>query len=1511
MSFLQLVLCAALLSWATTGLRSDEQRRAQRRFSTELKCGARPAMSKSEHLSEFTSRIVGGRKSVPGGQPWAVSLQLHKGHFCGGSIMRRSVVVTAAHCVHPVDKIEMSHMTVVAGEYDQDGTDPQAQSIPVSRIVTHPLYSRDGNMSYDIALVYLARKITLGSRVQPICLPQVDEQIEAGTLCVSCGWGRMTENGELSAVLQEVKLPIIDHDTCSSVLDSMGLPSLHETMLCAGFPDGGKDACQGDSGGPLACRRRSGTWYLAGCASWGLGCGRTWGAPQVGHESDERGSPAIFSKVSALLDFLTTGTHDGGSNPKMQKITGENGMIKYPLSMNSRYSNKSLFIWTITVQEDKMIQIRMIQLDIEFHVTCDHDYLSFTVKEKLISKMCGSVTPSPLLIPSNHVTVTFSSDGSITGYGFELHFSASPAISGAGSGCGSVAVLKEEGKIDTVNYPGSYESLTSCHWIIEAPKDHIIKLIFEDFAVEFEKDCEYDHVSVYDDIEETWLIARLCGFSLPAPVFSPRNTMLIRFNSDQENNYPGFKARFVFLHSKYAVSNLTTDHTPVTVKISKPKSVPLGVCGKAPLTSWWTLSRVVGGEEACPNCWPWQVGLLFLRGFQCGGVILSSQWVLTAAHCMQSSDPSHWVVVAGDHDRMLNESTEQIRTVRTIVVHEKFDPVSYDYDIALIWLEEPLEFSDFVRPVCLPSSNESLAPSSVCVVTGWGNTQEVGELAIRLQQLMVPILDGKVCDSFYYSTHPKGITDHMLCAGFPSTHGKDSCQGDSGGPLVCPNEKKHFILHGIVSWGVGCARAKKPGVYTRVQVFLSWIKSTQAVVESTRDIEHSSVTVKQPVLGDEITAVHGCLSEVQLNGSVGSFASPGYPSGYPGGLNCSWVIHVSTSSMIKITIEQLSIEESEDCANESLSVYQEDTKGRLLLGRRCGFLSSPVIYTSGGPVIKVLFHSSGPGSYGKRGFVLLYRIYGGQVPIFRSLTGDSSRTKSGPLERCNDVILTREGIITSPGYPEDYPDNLSCQWRIIAPLRSIVHLDLQDFKTEGNTSGCQDKLLVYDGVGESKTLLGTFCGEMHSYSMKSDGPEMTLVFITNSNVTMRGFTLRYSFREIQPNTSCPILDLLAAGSAEIKSPRYPRTYPNRQDCQWIIYSTAGKRLQLLVRDLSIEDSANCTWDSLNVHDGSNNGSHLLASLCGQKTGLVLQSSGSFLTLHFHTDKSVGDRGFRIQYGDLAELSVKARRMWGSPRNEQCGNMAVDPIVMGKSHIDAKVITDQEGNPRVVGGYPAPLKSWPWIVSLQTKKKKHFCGGTIIHRKWILSAAHCDFRLGSDRVFVGQTDFSRRESVEAFVKKSYVHKRYHPEHIPPTNDLVLLELKTPLTLGVSVAVICLPKKDEYFRNSSCIVAGWGFTNPHIPQYTLFLQQAKVPLLSKRFCKSYWGTDITDHNVCAGSAGATSCMGDSGGPLICKVHDQYKLIGVVSWGSDKCDTKAPAVYTSVSAYMDWISYYIGYQ
>ena len=238
-------------------------------------------------------------------------------------------------------------------------------------------------------------------------------------------------------------------------------------------------------------------------------------------------------------------------------------------------------------------------------------------------------------------------------------------------------------------------------------------------------------------------------------------------------------------------------------------------------------SRIVGGEVAWPGAWPWQAG--FKRNADdiifCGGSLINKEWVVTASHCvydmLKYNKNTVLVVALGEFDKANKEEQEISVKTKKIIVHANYSPTTFDYDIALVKLEAPLEeFSVYIRPVCMPTNEQKFDEKSKCYVTGFGRTQQGGELAGMLRMAKVPLVSQETCKEAY----EEKLTDRMICAGFPKG-GIDACQGDSGGPLSCLYEGRWYLT-GVVSWGVGCAQPNAYGVYAKVQELYSWVDST-------------------------------------------------------------------------------------------------------------------------------------------------------------------------------------------------------------------------------------------------------------------------------------------------------------------------------------------------------------------------------------------------------------------------------------------------------------------------------------------------------------------------------------------------------------------------------------------------------------------------------------------------------------------------------------------------------------
>lgn len=242
-----------------------------------------------------------------------------------------------------------------------------------------------------------------------------------------------------------------------------------------------------------------------------------------------------------------------------------------------------------------------------------------------------------------------------------------------------------------------------------------------------------------------------------------------------------------------------------------------------------TLGKIVGGTEAKPHSWPWQVALytksgIFGTWYQfCGGSLINENWVLTAGHCFYGHGATkNYKVIIGAHNLKQSESSQVTVQIEAIFVNPQYVSSTTTHDSTLLKLATPVTFNDEVSPVCLAEAGASLAAGSITWITGWGSTQEGGSTTNVLEQTSVPIVDHQKCADEYKGEQT--VDDTMICAAYDQG-GKDTCQGDSGGPMVF-NLNGKWTQYGITSWGQGCAEPGYAGVYGSVAALRDFIDST-------------------------------------------------------------------------------------------------------------------------------------------------------------------------------------------------------------------------------------------------------------------------------------------------------------------------------------------------------------------------------------------------------------------------------------------------------------------------------------------------------------------------------------------------------------------------------------------------------------------------------------------------------------------------------------------------------------
>merc|ERR1719384_609153 len=366
--------------------------------------------------------------------------------------------------------------------------------------------------------------------------------------------------------------------------------------------------------------------------------------------------------------------------------------------------------------------------------------------------------------------------------------------------CGATDVLRdmEYAVIETENYPGQYPNRHNCRWNLEIPQNAAVYFSCETFDLK-----KGDTLKITGSNMMFRLYGSISyGFWMQLPVMG--NTLSLQFKSNKKKAGGGFRCYV----DVYDLSVETTTVAPVT---SAPGTC---MCGQKNVAS-----RIVGGVETEVNEYPWQVALVSAGGSHpwCGGTLITSQHVLTAAHCTAGSSPSNIAVLVGEH--RIDDNSFTRLSLSAITDHPGYNSGTLDNDFSILTLSSPVTFSNTVKPACLPSSTSDYA-GQVAVVSGWGTFSSGGNQPTVLNDVSVTVQSNQDCNSAYGGD----ITSNMICA---ADAGKDSCQGDSGGPMTVL-EGGRYSLVGVVSWGYGCANPSYPGVYARVTAQMDWIKANSA-----------------------------------------------------------------------------------------------------------------------------------------------------------------------------------------------------------------------------------------------------------------------------------------------------------------------------------------------------------------------------------------------------------------------------------------------------------------------------------------------------------------------------------------------------------------------------------------------------------------------------------------------------------------------------------------------------------
>lgn len=350
--------------------------------------------------------------------------------------------------------------------------------------------------------------------------------------------------------------------------------------------------------------------------------------------------------------------------------------------------------------------------------------------------------------------------------------------------------------VSSPGYSASYRPGVQCRWIGVCPSGYNCALDCDDIALPQTQSCYLDRLLISKTGDPQLTSAEYyCGQGTLSVVSTGQRISIGLITS---NNSPGgrFRCR---LYARTSTTN------PSTCSCGYKKT-----------------SRIVGGVETGVNEFPMMVGVADVRISQikCGGVIVSSRYVISAAHCFEELPMSQTALIVGEHNVNTGDSpATRAYRVSNLVRHPSFTTSNYDYDIAILTTSENIVFSERVGPACMPFKfvNNEMTGAKLTIL-GWGTLFPGGPTSDVLRKVDVDVISQNSCRARVPS-----VTPRQICT---LTPGKDACQDDSGGPLLYTDPSNGLLnLIGIVSYGQFCASANQPGVNTRVPALLSWIEA--------------------------------------------------------------------------------------------------------------------------------------------------------------------------------------------------------------------------------------------------------------------------------------------------------------------------------------------------------------------------------------------------------------------------------------------------------------------------------------------------------------------------------------------------------------------------------------------------------------------------------------------------------------------------------------------------------------
>ncbi|XP_071826204.1 cubilin-like isoform X2 [Apostichopus japonicus] len=939
-------------------------------------------------------------------------------------------------------------------------------------------------------------------------------------------------------------------------------------------------------------------------------------------------------------------SNPGGCGGNYSTSTGVIHSLNYP----DVYPHNSDCSWLITVGPGSRVELTFNALHLEA-ASCVYDHIRVydgdSVDSPLLLTACGNALPSPPTLSStdNVMFVRMISDTSVAHTGFQATYVTA---------CGGRRDVTTSGYITSPNYPQPYTSNQNCSWVLESsnPTDRIT-VTFVALDLETSPDGCFDYVQVSDGNHPLAAVGpEICGTAVPSPITSYGSSLVVDFISDGSNHGSGFKMFY-----STAGSACGGDYNAVSGTFTSPGYPDSYSQGTECV---WRFTTVPGSRlqvsflifdiEASANC---STDFLEFRETDQNGAVLNrfcgdtvpSTMTFSSAVWMrfQSDDASTARGFVGSFQQVFGDEVtgssgqivspnypgvypNDLHVTWTITVEDNYyirlnitdiQIEACPYDELRIY-DGPSNQNGILAVICGSSQNLQVyttGSSAFLEFTTDTNTvgtgfrigwQQVDTFVTAAPPELTTGIDTTVCNRAFTATaapqtftspgYPDGYVDDLDCRYIITAP-------PTGTIMVNLTDVN---LEDSINCGYDYVRVYD-GSTESDQILGSFCGRTLMEVFSTGPtvmiVFHSDRSLNGA--GFSVTFKQHCGGVYRMQD--GLITSPGYPTGYPNDLDCTYILETTPGSAIAFVVNDLDLEESASCIKDSFQIFngREESSPPLGAGTFCGSNGPENHLISSSNFIRVHFVSDGSGS--GDGFSFSY------ITLREDCGGIFTLDDSNP-----------SSVITSPDYPTGYPNDVDCQWNIRSPAGTVIQATFADlFHIESHSSCRYDFVELRDGTISTSDVLGSYCGETAPYPVISTANAMRVRFRTDISDQFAGFSLTASIAQCG--------GMISGTSGTITSPGYPDDYPDDVVCEWIFQGPIVHYLTIKFTSFALQPSTNCTNDFLAVYDGRNSSGPLLGKFCGSSAISSIDTSHSEAYLKFVSDSSVATAGFSISF----------------------------------------------------------------------------------------------------------------------------------------------------------------------------------------------------------------------------------------------------------------------------------------